>query len=493
VSTLPLPPKERGIPARMSLWIWRRIEKFFGGPARARVVVVLGGVLALSSADTATVGASATPLRHALHISNSDIGLLVGVNCVVAAIASLPFGALADRMSRTKLLGLSIMLWGICMVWSATVHSFDHLLLTRLALGVVTASAGPVIASMLGDWFPSGERGRIYSYVLAGELLGGGVGFAFTGDVSALSWRLSFLLLSVPAFLLARMVLRLPEPVRGGGGVIPLGATEIPRRPIVLDESTEVVEEAEENVAHDVSRRKGIEPEHDQVLDQDPRLMGFWQASRYIMSIRTNVVMIIASACGYFYLTGVQTFGVEMAQQQYGVNTALANFLILVVGIGAIVGVLVGGRLGDSMLRRRFLNSRVFVAAVGSAIATVAFIPALLTHHPLHALPYLILAAFGLSMQNPPLNAARLDIMPPQLWGRAEGIRTFLRTAAQALAPMLFGVVSDVVFGGGKHALSWTFLVMLVPLVVSTFYLFKAMRTYPKDVATAAAHNEYRR
>jgi MFS family permease len=491
--TLPLPTKERGAAARMAMAIWRQIERFFGGPARARVVVVLGGVLALSSADTATVGASATPLRHALHISNSDIGLLVGVNCVVAAIASLPFGALADRMKRTRLLGGSILLWGICMVWSAFVNSFTHLLFTRLALGVVTASAGPVIASMLGDWFPSGERGRIYSYVLAGELVGGGVGFAVTGDVSAISWRLSFLLLAVPAFVLARLVLRLPEPVRGGGGVIAMGATEIPRQALVLDQRIEVDEDVMGNVAHEVSRHKGIEPDHAQVLDIDPRVMGFWQATRYIMSIRTNVIMIVASACGYFYLTGVQTFGVEMVQQQYGVNTALANLLILVVGIGAVVGVLVGGRLGDSMLRKRFLNSRVFVAALGAAIATVAFVPALLTHHPMHALPYLILAAFGLSAQNPPLNAARLDIMPAPLWGRAEGIRTFLRTAAQALAPMLFGVVSDVVFGGGKGALRWTFLVMLVPLAASAYYLFKAMRSYPRDVATAAAHAAGRR
>jgi MFS family permease len=97
-----------------------------------------------------------------------------------------------------------------------------------------------------------------------------------------------------------------------------------------------------------------------------------------------------------------------------------------------------------------------------------------------------------LSAQNPPLNAARLDIMPAPLWGRAEGVRTFLRTAAQALAPMLFGFTSDYVFGGGQHALRWTFLVMLVPLAVSALYLFRALRTYPRDVATAAAFHDDR-
>jgi MFS family permease len=353
---------------------------------------------------------------------------------------------------------------------------------------------------MLGDWFPGAERGKIYSYVLTGELLGGGVGFAITGDISALSWRLSFIILALPAFWLAVLVLKLPEPVRGGGGTIPEGAWEIPRSSIAHDEEvfeadpTEVPEHSvversvvEHNVAHDVSRDKGVAPDPEQVLHGDPKRMGFVEATKYVLSIRTNTAMIVAGAFGYFYLTGVQTFGAELVHNQYGVNQALANLLILVLGLGAVLGVILGGRIGDSMLRRGFLNSRVFVAAIASAIAAGAFFPALLTHHALGALPWLVLAAFGLSAQNPPLNAARLDIMPAALWGRAEGVRTFLRTSAQALAPVLFGAMSDHIFGGGKEALRSTFLVMLIPLVISTLYLFRAMRTYPRDVATAAA------
>jgi MFS family permease len=489
VTTTPLPAtaaKPR-IAVRVGRAGSRRLVHFFGGPARSRVILVFGAVLALSSADTATVGASATPLRHALHISNADLGLLVGVNCVVAAVASLPFGVLADRLRRTTTLGWSIVLWGACMVWSASVSSFGMLIVSRLALGVATASAGPVIASMLGDWFPSTERGRIYSYVLTGELLGGGIGFAITGDVSALSWRASFLLLALPAFVLARQVLKLPEPVRGGRGPIPLGAEEIPRAPTI---SAEVAEEAEvepDNVAHDVSRSKGVRPNTGAILTDDPQHMGLWAATRYIMSIRTNVLMIISSACAYFYLTGVQTFGAELVQQQYGVNQALANLLILVLGVGAVLGVLLGGRLGDGLLRRRFLNGRVFVAALASTAATAAFVPALLTHRSAGALPYLVVAAFGLSAQNPPISAARLDIMPPALWGRAEGIRTFLRTAAQALAPVLFGAMSDTVFHGRHNSLQLTFIVMLAPLAASALLLWRSMGSYPRDVATAAA------
>src|SRR2546421_8821920 len=192
------------------------LTRKLGGAERTRVVVLLASVLALSSADAATVGASATQLRHALHIHNTDIGLLVTVTSLVAAIASLPFGVLADRVRRTWTLGGAIVLWGGAMIWSATVSSFGELLLARVFLGGVTAAAGPLVASLVGDYFPAYERGRIYGCILAGELAGAGIGFAVTGDIAALSWRAAFVILAIPALVLAWLVFRLPEPRRGG-------------------------------------------------------------------------------------------------------------------------------------------------------------------------------------------------------------------------------------------------------------------------------------
>ena len=149
----------------------RRLTVLFGGQARARVIVVLASVLALSSADTATVGAAATSIRKTFTIGNADIGLLVAVTAVVGAIASLPFGMLADRVSRTRTLSFAIVVWGAAMLWSATARSFDGLLLTRLPLGIATAAAGPVVASLIGDFF-TGERGA-----------------ASTASYSPASWR----------------------------------------------------------------------------------------------------------------------------------------------------------------------------------------------------------------------------------------------------------------------------------------------------------------
>src|ERR1700728_264207 len=459
-----------------------RLTTALGGATRAEVVTVLACVLALSSADAATVGASAIELRQHLHIDNTDIGLLVAVSSLIGAVAALPFGILADRARRTWTLSIAIVLWGVAMLWSATAGSFGELLLARLALGLVTGAAGPIVASLVGDYFPGRERGRIYSFILTGELIGAGVGFAVTGDIAALSWRAAFVILAIPAFFLAYLVFQLPEPVRGGQGAL-LPDPEYRSSIVAIEPEpapggiTEVQRLAfERHIAPDP--RLGREGSNER--------MGFISAARYVLHVRTNVALIISGALGYYFLAGVQTFGVEFVHAQYHVNQVLANLLMLVVGGGAVAGVMIAGPLGDRRLARGHLNGRIQVAAYAAVLMVGLFIPALVTHSAFSALPYLIVAGAALSAQNPPINAARLDIVPAPLWGRAEGIRTFVRTGAQALAPLLFGAISDLLSGSHPYSgLRWTFLIMLVPLSASALFLFRAMRTNPTDVATA--------
>jgi len=465
----------------------RRLTHALGGEERTHVIVVLAAILGLSGADAATVGASASELRAGLHISNTDIGLLVAVSSLVGAVATLPFGVLADRVRRTRVLGATIVLWGVAMLWSATASNFTELLWTRLFLGAVTASAGPMVASLVGDWFGSWERGRIYGVILAGEYLGAGAGFAVTGNISALSWRAAFVILALPAFALAAIVMRLREPERGGKGVLAHDSEAPP------PEAAQEEEGAHETDAQRLARERGVEVDPDLVVDPaSARRMGLIRATEYVLRVRTNIFLIAASACGYYFLAGLQTFGLEFSKEQYGINQALASTLLLVVGAGALTGVLAGGTVGDWLLKRGRLNARILTPAFAAAATVVLFMPAVFTRDAVTAVPYLTVAAFFLGAQNPPLDAARLDIMPPLLWGRAEAVRTLLRSLAMALAPLLFGAVSDYVFGGGRSGLQWTFAVMLVPLAASAWLLFKGLRTYPADVAAAAAGAELR-
>jgi predicted MFS family arabinose efflux permease len=455
----------------------RGVTGLLGGEERAKVIVLLASVLGLAGADAATVGASATYLRQGLHITNTDIGLLVSVTALVGAVAALPFGVLADRVRRTTTLGIVIFFWAGAMLWSAAVPNFHQLLLARLFLGAVVAAAGPLAASLIGDWFAASERGRIYGFVLAGETLGAGFGFAVTGDIAALSWRAAFVILAIPAFFLGWLVIRLREPARGGGGVLEHATQPLPPE----------AEESQETPAQLLARERGIEPDPELATGRDMRRASFLQAAGYVLRVRTNLLLIAATACGYYFLAGVQTFGTEFAREQYGIDQPLANLLLLGVGGGAILGVLFGGAMGDWLLRRGRLNGRIWAAFLGAAGATVLFVPALFNRSAFSALPYLVAAIFFLTLQNPAIAASQLDIMPPALWGRAEAVRTFLRSLAMALAPLLFGAVSDHVFGGGRSGLQWTFVLMLLPLGASAWLLFKARQTYPQDVATAGA------
>ncbi len=483
-----------------------RLEAKAGGPARLRVIVLLAGVLGLSTADTATVGAIAGELERSLHLTNTDIGLLVTVSTAIGAIATLPVGVLTDRANRTRLLWISILTWCAAMILNGLSTSFVMLLLTRLALGAVVATATPVVASLTGDLFPPAERGRIYGYILTGELVGTGLGFLVSGDLAGLlSWRVGFWWLAVPGLVLAASIWRyLPEPARGGASRLDPGDTRI-------HPATEVGDQPAEDAAGERTRdegevereveEEGITPHERLVLHDDPAGRPLWWAVRYVLSIRTNLVLITASALGYFFLQGLETFAVVFLRGRFGLSQSAGSTLLVVLGLGAIVGVLVAGRVGDRLIGRRRVIGRPLVAGTAFVIAAVLFVPALLVPTLLLAAPLFFLAAAGLGGSNPPLDAARLDIMHSRLWGRAESVRTALRTGLQAIAPLLFGFVSAH-FGGqggglgqpsgaqphGAIGLDHTFLVMLIPLVVAGLLLLvRARLTYPRDVATAVA------
>jgi hypothetical protein len=103
---------------------------------------------------------------------------------------------------------------------------------------------------------------------------------------------------------------------------------------------------------------------------------------------------------------------------------AAATALTVVIGGGAVAGVYTGGRVADRLLRRGHIRARVLVPAVCLLALTPVLAPAIATTALAVALPLLLVGGFLLGAVNPPLDAARLDIIHPQLWGRAEGVRT---------------------------------------------------------------------
>ena len=204
----------------------------------------------------------------------------------------------------------------------------------------------------------------------------------------------------------------------------------------------------------------------------------------YVLSVPTFVIFVFSGACSYFYFAGLRTFGVEYASEQYQVSQSVATAMFLLVGTGGLAGVLVAGRLGDRM-ERHHPAGRVLVAAIALFGASVVFVPAILSHSYLIGLPLMTAGAFGLAAATPPISAGRLQVMPPGLWGRAEGIQGVLRQLGDSLGPFAFGFAGDRLSGGGRPGLQSSFLVMLVALASAGAILLLALRTYPEDVEGA--------
>ena len=539
-------------------WFGRNLEgrlaERVGGLARLRVVTLLACVLALSSADGATVGAVALPLEHSLGVGAVRLGLLVTVTTAVAALATLPFGVLVDRVSRVRLLVASVAVWSVAQAASGLAPSYGVLLATRLALGAVVAVAGPAVASLTGDFFLPGERAQIYGYLVAGELVGAGLGILVSGDLAGiLSWRISFFALGAAGTALALALARgLTEPLRGGqsrlfpepGPAEPGPAEPGPGRPL----GTTVEPAPEGDGAWGAAPRSGsvpppsvpgdpdgalahggaaseaavsselvrevraahVRPRAELVLRDDPRGMSLWAATRYILRIPTNVVLVVASALGYFFFSGLETFGIELLRARFGLDQVEATTVFLLVATGALAGVLWSGRLADRLIGAGRIAARPGVTGIAFLAAALLLAPGFAVAAPALALPLLFLGGIAYGGTNPPLDAARLDVVHHLLWGRAEAVRTVARTLLVAAAPLVFGIVAAS-FGGSDQGLAAngrgqsgaaltaaaargldrTFLVMLLPLAAAGLLLvLVARRTYPRDLATAIASEQ---
>ncbi len=505
-----------------------RVTTRVGGPARLRVVLLLAGVLSLQSADIGTIGALAAQLEKALHADNTELGLLTTAASLVGAVAALPVGVLADRANRVRLLVWATAAWSVGMAASGFADGYVMLLLTRLALGAVIGVSGPVVASLTGDLFPAKERARIYGMVLTGELIGSGLGLVISAELGAAAgWRAPFFVLAVPSLVLAVLLHRLlPEPARGGQSWLYPGAEEIkPAGTVAAEPSPAPVSPANpapvspatatgpdlgvtppfgtSEVRRHARERQDVEPNRDLVLGEDPAQLSPWAAARYVLRIRSNLVLIAASVLGNFFLAGIQAFALLYVETHFGVSQALGTVVLVVIGAGAIVGTLLGGRLADRLVGRKIADGRVLLAGFTFVGAAVIFLPGLAVTNLLVAVPFFLIAVLFVSAPSAPLAAARLDVVPSGLWGRAEAVRTFARSLLQGFAPLLFGYVSSLL--GGPHAnlgaglnivphqvqaaagrgLEYTFMIMLVPLLAAGALLLFSRRTYLVDVLTA--------
>lgn len=466
-----------------------------GGLARLKIGLLLGIAFGLDGADKAALAAVAGSLEKVFSISNLRIGLLIALVSFVGAAFTLPCGVLVDWINRRRMLLGAIAIWTLAMLVSGTATSYDYLLTTRLFLGVVTAIVAPAVASLVGDFIPPQARTRIYGYILSGELVGTGIGFFVGGEISSfLNWRWAFYVMALPSAAVFWAIWRyLPEPARGGQGWIRLGQSALPSpaEPQRHLNKTQPRKREKETVGSRTRPRPtgiihdaGIGPRRELIVHDDPAGWTLWHALRYLLRIPTYRLLIIASALGYYFFAGARAFGMIYLTHHYHLPRSTVTALAVIVGIGAIAGLYGGAKLSDVLLARGWTSSRIEVPAAALLAAAILFVPAIWTGNAIIGMALLTCGTAALAAANPPIDAARLDVVPSGLWGRGEAGRTALRGMLEGGAPLLFGAISDWL-GGGAEGLKRTFLIMLITIIAASAFAIPARRAYPRDVATA--------
>jgi MFS family permease len=157
------------------------------------------------------------PIKKEIGLSDTQLALLGATAfAIFYTTLGLPFGRLADKVSRVKLIAAGLAVWSLFSGLTGFCHSFWTLFFCRMMVGVGEATLGPAALSLISDYFPPERRATVQALYTSGIAVGAGLAFLLGGQLEPLiGWRKSFYLLGFPGLLVAVLVWFLREKPRG--------------------------------------------------------------------------------------------------------------------------------------------------------------------------------------------------------------------------------------------------------------------------------------
>ncbi len=154
-------------------------------------------------------------IKKEMAFSDMQLALLGGTSfAIFYTLLGIPFGRLADRSSRTKLIAIGLAVWSIFSGLTGFADGFWTLFACRVMVGVGEATLGPAAISLLADYFPPGKRATVTSIYSMGIAVGAGFAAIFGGYLSQFGWREAFFIIGFPGLIFAGLVFFLREPQR---------------------------------------------------------------------------------------------------------------------------------------------------------------------------------------------------------------------------------------------------------------------------------------
>jgi len=138
-----------------------------------------------------------------LGLSHAQAGLLETAYLIGYIISKLPAGALSERYGARKVLAASMIGYGGSTLLIAYAQGFSHIFALRFLVGLFQGVHLPVSNALLSDRFGD-KQNRAIGFNESGPNVGNTLAFPVAVSIlSVWGWRTAFLILSLPAFLLA--------------------------------------------------------------------------------------------------------------------------------------------------------------------------------------------------------------------------------------------------------------------------------------------------
>ena len=327
-------------------------------------------------------------LRNLLNVSDAQLGSLQTRLLVVLAIASIPFGFLADRYSRKAIIALGIFFWSAATFAGGFAGSFMALLVARSFVGLGEAAYAPAAQSMISGAFPQERRAFAQAIFALGMLLGGAFGQEIGGIVGVrYGWQTALFVVAIAGVFPAIALFWIQEPPRG------------PR--------SEVVPLAK------------------------------------ILSVPAFLSMIAGGICITFASVSIIAWAIDFAVNYKSFTVREASVTLSIIGLAsAIVGVLCGGFVADR-LQKRFPYGRLIAIGMALLLATPFLLLAIQSEEQKTVLIALFIAGFFMSWYHGPVTAVIHDMMPRRAHSTSIGVYMFATQLIGGLGPEVIGKISD--------------------------------------------------
>ena len=168
----------------------------------AAVVPLLALAVFINYVDRGNLATAAPLIKDELHLSATQIGILLSAFFWTYMPFLVVAGWLAEKINAYRTLALGVVIWSLATAASGLATGFMGLLVLRLVLGVGESAAFPTSSKLLAQHLPQHKLGAANGLIGAGLALGPAFGTLVGGLLMAsMGWRPVYILFGLVSLL----------------------------------------------------------------------------------------------------------------------------------------------------------------------------------------------------------------------------------------------------------------------------------------------------